>query len=45
MELIPISGHQHKHKIGYTNQAQHKPSARAKTNVKNIKTKLLVYVA
>jgi hypothetical protein len=36
MELIPISGHQHKHKIGYTIQAQDKSSARAEADVKNI---------
>jgi hypothetical protein len=31
IELVPISGHQHQNKIWYTSQAQHKPSARAKT--------------
>jgi hypothetical protein len=35
IQLIPISGHQHQHKIEYINQAQHKPSARVKTNIKN----------
>jgi hypothetical protein len=28
--LVPISGHLHQRKVGYTNQAQHKPSARVK---------------
>jgi hypothetical protein len=36
IELVRISGQQHKHKIGYINQAHHKPSARGKTNIKNI---------
>jgi hypothetical protein len=36
-ELVPISGNQHPHKIEYINQAQHKPSVRVKTNIKNIK--------
>jgi hypothetical protein len=36
-EPAPISGHHHQHKIGYINQAQHKPSVRVKTNIKNIK--------
>jgi hypothetical protein len=31
IELVPISGHLLEHKIGYTSQAQHNPSARAKT--------------
>jgi hypothetical protein len=30
-ELVPISGHLYQHHIGYTSQAQHKPSARAET--------------
>jgi hypothetical protein len=30
IELDPISRHQHRHKRGYINQAQHKPSARVK---------------
>jgi hypothetical protein len=37
IELVPISGHQHQKKIRYINQAQHKPSARVKTNINNIK--------
>jgi hypothetical protein len=28
----------HQHKIGYINQAQHKPSARVKTNIKKLHT-------
>jgi hypothetical protein len=28
--LVPISGHLHQHKMGYTSQAEHKPSVRAK---------------
>jgi hypothetical protein len=36
IELVPISGHQYQHEIGYINQAQHKPSARVKTNIENI---------
>jgi hypothetical protein len=31
-ELVPISRHLHQHMLGYTNQAQHKPPARVKTN-------------
>jgi hypothetical protein len=34
IELIAISGQQHKRKIRYVNQAQHKPSARVKRNIK-----------
>jgi hypothetical protein len=30
IELVPIHGHLHEHKIGHIKQAQHKPSARAK---------------
>jgi hypothetical protein len=37
IELLPISGHQHQHKIGYINQPQHNISARVKTIMKNIK--------
>jgi hypothetical protein len=37
IELFPISRHQHQHRIGYVNQAQHKPYARVKTNIENIK--------
>jgi hypothetical protein len=37
VELVPISRHQDQHKIGHINQAQHKPSARVKTSIKNIK--------
>jgi hypothetical protein len=44
IELVSISGRLHQHKIGYTNQAQHKPSARFKRNIKNIK-KLDTYEA
>jgi hypothetical protein len=33
--LVPSSGHQHERKVGYINQAQHKPSARVKTDIKN----------
>jgi hypothetical protein len=36
-ELVPISGHQHQHKMGYINQSHHKTSARVKKNMKNIK--------
>jgi hypothetical protein len=36
IELVPISGHQYEHKIGYR-IGQHKPSARVKTNIKIIK--------
>jgi hypothetical protein len=43
LELVPISGHLHQHKIRHTNQAQHKPSARVKTNIKNIFKKLHTY--
>jgi hypothetical protein len=31
-ELVPISGHQHQQKTGYTNQTQHKPSAEVTAN-------------
>jgi hypothetical protein len=34
-DLVPISRHLHQHKIGHMNQAQHKASARIKTNNKN----------
>jgi hypothetical protein len=34
--LVPISGQQQQHKIGYINQAQHNPSVRVKTNIKII---------
>jgi hypothetical protein len=44
MELVPISGYLYQHKIGYRSQAQHKPSVRVKTNIKNIK-KLHTYEA
>jgi hypothetical protein len=37
IKLAPISGLQHQHKIGYINQAQHKPPLRVKTSIKNIK--------
>jgi hypothetical protein len=37
IELIPLSEHQHQQKKGYINQAQHKPLARVKTNIKNIR--------
>jgi hypothetical protein len=37
IELVPISRHQHQHKMGCINQTQHKTSARVKTNIKNIK--------
>jgi hypothetical protein len=37
IDLLPISGHQHQHKMGYMNHPQHKRSARVTTNVKNIK--------
>jgi hypothetical protein len=37
IELIPISGCLHQHKREYINQAQHKPSARVKTDIKSIK--------
>jgi hypothetical protein len=37
MELVPISEHLHQHKIGYTKEARHRPYARVKTNIKNIK--------
>jgi hypothetical protein len=33
IELVPISGHLRQHKIEYTSQAHHKPSARAKTKI------------
>jgi hypothetical protein len=36
IELVPISRHQHQHKIEYINQAQHKPSARVKANINNL---------
>jgi hypothetical protein len=36
IELVPISEHQHQDKIGYINQAQRKPSARVKTDIKVI---------
>jgi hypothetical protein len=36
IELAPISGNQHQHKAGCIYQVQHKPSARIKTNIKNI---------
>jgi hypothetical protein len=39
IELVPIFGHQHQHKIGYINQAQPKPSERVKINITNIKRK------
>jgi hypothetical protein len=32
-----LDGHQHQHKTGYIKQAQHEPSARVKTGIKNIK--------
>jgi hypothetical protein len=37
LDPVPISGYQHQHKIIYINQAQHKPSARVKTNIRNSK--------
>jgi hypothetical protein len=37
IELVPISGYLYQHHIGYTSQAQHKPSARAKTKHCSIK--------
>jgi hypothetical protein len=37
IELVPTSVHQHQYKVGYVNQTQHKPSARVKTDNKNIK--------
>jgi hypothetical protein len=30
IELVRTSGHQRQHKMGYKNQAQHKPNARVK---------------
>jgi hypothetical protein len=33
VELVPISGQQQQHKMGYINQTQHKLSARVKTNI------------
>jgi hypothetical protein len=36
--LVPTSRHQHQHSTGYINQAHHKPSARVKTNIKNVKS-------
>jgi hypothetical protein len=36
-ELVPISIQQHQYKIGCRNQAQYTPSARVKTNIKDIK--------
>jgi hypothetical protein len=36
IELIHICGHIYQHKTGSTNQAQHKPPASVKTNIKNI---------
>jgi hypothetical protein len=37
VELVPISRHLHQQKVGYINQAWHKPSARVKKNIKNTK--------
>jgi hypothetical protein len=37
IELVLSPGTSTKHKMGYINQAQHKPSMRVKTNIKNIK--------
>jgi hypothetical protein len=37
IELVPISGHQHQHRVGYINKSQHKPSVRVKTNNKKLK--------
>jgi hypothetical protein len=37
IDLVYISEHQHQHKLGYIKQSQHKPSARVKSNIKNIK--------
>jgi hypothetical protein len=31
VELVRLSSHRHQHKVGYIDQAQHKPSARVKT--------------
>jgi hypothetical protein len=36
-QLGPVSAHQHQHKIGYINQAQHKTLVRVKRNPKSIK--------
>jgi hypothetical protein len=38
IELVPISGHLCQHKVGYTSQTQHKPSARAKKTLTYLKT-------
>jgi hypothetical protein len=37
IQLVFISGHLQQHKLRYTNQAQHKLSARAKTNIKTLR--------
>jgi hypothetical protein len=37
IELVPIHGLQHQHKIAYISLVQHKPSARVKANIKNVK--------
>jgi hypothetical protein len=37
IELVLFPDTSTKHKMGYINQAQHKPSTRFKTNIKNIK--------
>jgi hypothetical protein len=43
IDLVLISEHQLQHKIAYISQAQHKPSARVRTNIKNVLKKLHTY--
>jgi hypothetical protein len=38
IELVPITGYLHQHKIRYTNQAHHRPFARVKTDIKRKST-------
>jgi hypothetical protein len=44
IKQVPISGNLHQHRIGYTNQTQHNPSARVNEKYWNIK-KLHMYEA
>jgi hypothetical protein len=46
IELVLSPDTSTKHKMGYINQAKHKPSTRVKTNIKNMKAnwaQILVY--
>jgi hypothetical protein len=36
IHIYKASGNLYQHQVGYTKQAQHKPSARVKTNIKRL---------